>query len=151
MPEKRPHISGLRAARTAGGWPPKRLPAGRCAGRLRLGGASLVTALLYPPCTFVLRNPSEHGICCTREGNPFANFAHKCRTPRFRCRMGKDVTLLGIIAHSGPHGGEFWSAAFAFFIVTHLFFSSLVNEGFPGNVYYSILQPEKSCIPRLLS
>ena len=42
---KRPHISGLRAARTAGGWPPKRLPASRYAGVCdRRGGPRNVSA-----------------------------------------------------------------------------------------------------------
>ena len=53
-----PHISGLRAARAAGGWPPKRLPAGRCAGRSGRGGA-LTTPSLSPAHFSARRNPSK--------------------------------------------------------------------------------------------
>ena len=42
------HISGLRAARTAGGWPPKRLSAGRCARRMCPGRAAVATPAFYP-------------------------------------------------------------------------------------------------------
>ena len=45
---------------------------------------------------------------------PFANFAYKCRTPRFRCWMGNDATPRGKIAHSGPHGDDFFKCPSVF-------------------------------------
>ena len=41
----------------------------------------------------------------------FLNFAHKGRTLRLGSWMGKDATPLGKIAHSGPHGGDFFECS----------------------------------------
>ena len=51
----------------------------------------------------------------------FLNFAHKGRTLRLGSWMGKDATPLGKIAHSGPHGGDF------FRVLTCLFSPPLIH------------------------
>ena len=50
---------------------------------------------------------------------PFANFAYKCRTPRFRCWMGNDATPLRKIAHSGSRGDNFLKCPHFFFTASY--------------------------------
>ena len=68
----------------------------------------------------------------------FLNFGHKGRTSRLDIRMEKDATPLRKIAHSGPHGDDFFWRLFAVMLNTanSLFTDSLRHK----KSFYGIFQ-----------